>query len=62
MKKIIAIIALVWVSANTMMMAQESHAATRRAERKAQRDAERAKLRAEERAEDMASYQEAIEA
>ena len=48
MKKFIALVALVLVSASTMMYAQESNAAARRAERKAQRDAERAKLRAEE--------------
>ncbi|WP_148371755.1 DUF4251 domain-containing protein [Bacteroides bouchesdurhonensis] len=61
MKKFIALLALVLVSASTMMYAQ-SDAAARRAERKAQRDAERAKLRAEEQVQDMASYQEAIQA
>jgi hypothetical protein len=40
MKKFIALVALVLVSASTMMYAQESNAAARRAERKAQRDAE----------------------
>ena len=54
MKKFIALVALVLVSASTMMYAQESNAAARRAERKAQRDAERAKLRAEEQVQDMA--------
>ena len=54
MKKFIALVALVLVSASTMMYAQESNAAARRAERKAQRDAERAKLRAEEEVQDMA--------
>ncbi len=49
MKKFIALVALVLVSASTMMYAQESNAAARRAERKAQRDAERAKLRAKKR-------------
>ena len=44
MKKFIA---LVLVSASTMMYAQECNAAARRGERKAERDAERAKLRAE---------------
>ena len=44
MKKFIALVALVLVSASTMMYAQESNAAARRAERKAQRDAERAKF------------------
>ena len=62
MKKFIALVALVLVSASTMMYAQESNAAERRADRKAERDAERAKLRAEEQAQDMASYQLAIEA
>ena len=38
MKKFIALVALVLVSASTMMYAQESNAAARRAERKAQRD------------------------
>ncbi|WP_077154728.1 DUF4251 domain-containing protein [Bacteroides bouchesdurhonensis] len=61
MKKFIALLALVLMSASTMMYAQ-SDAAARRAERKAQRDAERAKLRAEEQVQDMASYQEAIQA
>ena len=60
MKKFIALVALVLVSASTMMYAQESNAAARRAERKAQRDAERAKLRAEEEVQDMAAYQQAV--
>lgn len=42
MKKFIALLALVLVSASTMMYAQESNAAIRRADRKAERDAERA--------------------
>ena len=62
MKKFIALLALVLVSASTMMYAQESNAATRRAERKVQRDAERAKLRAEEQVQDMAAYQQAVQA
>lgn len=62
MKKFIALLALVLVSASTMMYAQESNAAARRAERKAQRDAERAKLRAEEEVQDMAAYQQAVQA
>ena len=61
-KKFIALVALVLVSASTMMYAQESNAAARRAERKAQRDAERAKLRAEEEVQDMAAYQQAVQA
>ena len=55
MKKFIALLALVLVSASTMMYAQESNAAARRAERKTQRDAERAKLRAEEQVQDWIS-------
>ncbi|WP_289133142.1 DUF4251 domain-containing protein [uncultured Bacteroides sp.] len=51
MKKFIALVALVLVSA-----------AARRADRKAQRDAERAKLRAEEEVQDMAAYQQAVQA
>jgi hypothetical protein len=62
MKKFIALVALVLVSASTMMYAQESSAAARRAERKAERDAERAKLRAEEEVQDMAAYQQAVQA
>ncbi len=58
MKKFIALLALVLVSASTMMYAQESNAAIRRADRKAERDAERAKLRAEEQVQDMAAYQQ----
>ena len=62
MKKFIALVALVLVSASTMMYAQESNAAARRAERKAERDAERAKLRAEEEVQDMVAYQQAVQA
>ena len=50
MKKFIALVALVLVSASTMMYAQESNREVRRADRKAQRDAERARLKAEEQA------------
>ena len=50
------------MSASTMMYAQESNAAIRRADRKAERDAERAKLRAEEQVQDMAAYQQAVQA
>ena len=57
MKKFIALVALVLVSASTMMYAQESNAAARSAERKAERDAESAKLRAEE-VQDMVAYQQ----
>ena len=52
MKKFIALVALVLVSASTMM-AQD---------RKAEREAERAKIKAQEQAEDMAAYQQAIQA
>ena len=52
MKKLIALLALVLVSTSTMMYAQESERAVRRADRKAQRDAERARLKAEEQAAD----------
>ncbi len=62
MKKFIALLALVLVSASTMMYAQESNAAIRCADRKAERDAERAKLRAEEQVQDMAAYQQAVQA
>ena len=44
MKKFIALVALVLVSASTLMYAQESQRDIRRADRKAQRDAERARL------------------
>ena len=57
MKKLIALLALVLVSASTMMYAQESERAVRRADRKAQRDAERARLKAEEQAADAVAYQ-----
>ncbi|WP_294630455.1 DUF4251 domain-containing protein [uncultured Bacteroides sp.] len=62
MRKFIAFVAFVLISASTMMYAQESNAATRRSDRKAQRDAERAKFRAEEQVQDMASYQQAVQA
>lgn len=62
MKKFIAFVAFVLVSASTMMYAQESNTATRRSDKKAQRDAERAKLRAEEQVQDMAAYQQALQA
>ncbi len=58
MKKFIALVALVLVSASTMMYAQESS----REQRKAQREAERAQAKAQAQAEDMAAYQEAIQA
>ena len=62
MKKLIALLALVLVSASTMMYAQESERAVRRADRKAQRDAERARLKAEEQAADAVAYQQAVQA
>ena len=56
MKKFIALVALVMMSAaTTAMYAQESRA-ERRADRKAQRDAERARLKAEEQVADAVSY------
>ena len=62
MKKFIALLALVLVSTSTMMYAQESERAVRRADRKAQRDAERARLKAEEQAADAVAYQQAVQA
>ena len=62
MKKLIALLALVLVSTSTMMYAQESERAVRRADRKAQRDAERARLKAEEQAADAVAYQQAVQA
>lgn len=59
MKKLIALLALVLVSATTTMYAQESE---RRADRKAERDAERAKAKAQEQAYDAAAYQQAVQA
>lgn len=41
MKKIIALMMLVFIGASTAMYAQESKSENRRAERKAQRDAEK---------------------
>lgn len=62
MKKLIALLALVLVSASTMMYAQESERAVRRADRKAERDAERARLKAEEQEADAVAYQQAVQA
>ena len=62
MKKFIALVALVLVSASTLMYAQESQRDIRRADRKAQRDAERARLKAEEQAADQVAYQQAVQA
>ena len=61
MKKFIALVALVLVSASTLMYAQESQRDIRRADRKAQRDAERARLKAEEQAADQVAYQQAVQ-
>ena len=56
MKKLIALVALVMMSAaTTAMYAQESRA-ERRADRKAQRDAERARLKAEEQVASNANF------
>lgn len=62
MKKFIALVALVLVSATTVLYAQESQRDVRRADRKAQRDAERARLRAEEQAADEVAYAQAVQA
>lgn len=62
MKKFIALLALVLVSASATTYAQQSERAIRRADRKAQRDAERARLRAEEQASDDIAYQQAVQA
>ena len=62
MKKFIALVALVMMSAaTTAMYAQESRA-ERRADRKAQRDAERARLKAEEQVADAVSYDDDVAA
>ena len=62
MKKFIALVALVMMSAaTTAMYAQESRA-ERRADRKAQRDAERARMKAEEQVADAISYDDAVAA
>lgn len=62
MKKLIALLALVLVSASTLTFAQESARDVKRADRKAQRDAERAKMKAEEQAYDAVSYEQAVQA
>lgn len=62
MKKFIALVALVLVSASTLTFAQESERDVKRADRKAQRDAERAKMKAEEQAYDAVAYQQAVQA
>lgn len=62
MKKLIALLALVLVSASTLTFAQESERDVKRADRKAQRDAERAKMKAEEQAYDAVSYEQAVQA
>lgn len=58
MKKIIALMMLVFIGASTAMYAQESSSATRRAERKAQRDAEKAR----EKREEAQAYASAVQA
>lgn len=62
MKKFIALLALVLVSASTTIYAQGSERDVRRSDRKAERDAERAKMKAEEQAYDAAAYQQAVQA
>ena len=58
MKKIIALMMLVFIGASTAMYAQESKSENRRAERKAQRDAEKAR----EKREEARAYADAVQA
>ena len=58
MKKIIALMMLVFIGAPTAMYAQESKSENRRAERKAQRDAEKAR----EKREEARAYADAVQA
>lgn len=58
MKKIIALMMLVFIGASTAMYAQESKNENRRAERKAQRDAEKAR----EKREEARAYADAVQA
>ena len=62
MKKFIALVALVMMSAATTAMYAQESKAERRADRKAQRDAERARLKAEEQVADAVSYDDAVAA
>ena len=58
MKKIIALLMLVFICASTTIYAQESKSESRRAERKAQRDAEKAR----EKIEEERAYTDAVQA
>jgi len=58
MKKIIALMMLVFIGASATMYAQESKSESRRAERKAQRDAEKAR----EKREEAMAYADAVQA
>ena len=58
MKKIIALMMLVFIGASTAMYAQQSSSENRRAERKAQRDAEKAR----EKREEAQAYANAVQA
>lgn len=58
MKKIIALLMLVFVSASASVYAQQSNSENRRAARKAQRDAEKAQMKMEE----MQAYNDAVQA
>lgn len=58
MKKIIALMMLVFIGASTAMYAQQSSSEKRRAERKAQRDAEKAR----EKREEAQAYANAVQA
>ena len=58
MKKIIALMMLVFIGASTAMYAQESKSENRRTERKAQRDAEKAR----EKREEARAYADAVQA
>lgn len=58
MKKIIALLMLVFISASSAMYAQQSNSESRRAARKAQRDAEKAQMKREE----MQAYNDALQA
>lgn len=62
MKKFIALLGLILLSANTILFAQESNVTPRDADRKAEKKAEKSKLRAEKEAEERAAYELALQA
>ena len=62
MKKFIALVALVLVSAGTSALYAQESRAEKRADRKADRDAERARLKAEEQVANTISYDDAVAA